>query len=1206
MRILVVGGLLHTPAVRRAGEGAGASLTFVSSREAAALIPRERYDILLAGCDHGDNEPLQNAAVLSCAEHIVPLSGGNAAAGIGTLSQADITALNAYFAYGSPGNLNHAFARLGQLLSGESTPLPPPVPVPLDAIFRPDGRLFSDPEAFLAAETTRYPVYAGLLTYRGRWADQDLAVEEAIIESLRRRGIGVIPAFTDGSPNRELGNLTFEQAVERFFCKSGAPLIDLLINFQFFGAKASGGEDMFARAARCFEALDIPVVRPAGLARSSLAQWQASSRPYASDLPTNFLVPEYQGMIEPIHISCAGQRHERIPIPDRTERFAARAANWIALRHKPNGEKRVAIFLHNAPCSGVEATVGMATELDAFQSAADILRRMAAEGYRVEKLPADGAALRSLIFEKKAYSDFRWTSAEDIAACGGALYRMGLSEYLSSYDRLPPEAREAMEASWGPPPGEAMVADGALLITGIPFGNVLVMVQPKRGCYGAKCTGEVCKILQDPACPPSHQYLATYWYLQSSWRADAVIHLGTHGSLEYLPGKQSGLSAACFPDAAIGDLVDLYPYNASVVAQALIARRRAYAVTLSYLPAAGKGLDPAQRRLARLIARYFAAGEQDSGQLALIRAEIETAAASSPAAQAVFRQEEDFEGALLTLRALLSKADSARKGASHRALGAPPDRAWITDYLTERWLSDPKTAALWADLADPLDRSEAISALIRAALDAPETVTQRALLPLVEDARAVARDLSAAGREMDALMHALSGGFISPTPGGDASYAGREILPTGRNLHGGEQDRIPTPFAYERGRQAAQALLAAYQRDSGALPEKVALNMTSLDVTRTGGEQLGQFLSLMGIIPLWGANGKVEGLSALPLDRLGRPRIDVTAHISSVMRDAWPQVLALMDQAVQLAAAQEEPAEQNYVRAHSLAISAQGEDGTGRIFGGQPGTYTSAVGLALKASAWKTEEDLARYFIDASSYLYGENRHGVRAPGAFAANIRQVDLTCDITNSRRTDGGASSYSARVQGGFRLAAKALGSKKQLRQYMGESTASSAIRVVPLGDHVARAVEDTLLNPIWQEQVMARGYDGGSELMGRIQNLFDTQCVCENLSPGLLDRVARQYLLDETMIQWFRENNPFALEEAGRRFLELHARGKWEGDPQVLRGLQRAYLQAEGDLEDGLSGRGELQGGNVDIIAHEQVASWADRLADTEAVLRKWRK
>lgn len=1203
MRVLVIGNTLNNPAVACAAREEGLELCFLTSAQMADAPAQERFYAILAGCDHGGQALSANCPLWSQSAVVVPMSAENIAAGVGNASARDAEQMAVYFAYGGNENLRRGFRLLRRLAGEETGDIPAPAPVPLDSIYTAEGRLYPTAEEFFTAEEQQYDRYVGILNYRSRWTSGDTDVDTAIAQSLNRRGIGVICAYSNGSPDQEIGSLPFEETVRRFFCRNGRPVIDLLVNFQFYGARAAGEQDMFEHAADIFAALDIPVLRPVGLNRKSEAQWRADPRPYTPEMMNNFLTPELQGMIEPVHIFCTDGEKRHVPIADRVERLAGRIGSWLALRHTPNGEKRVAILLNNSPCSGVEATVGMATDLDAFESAVAILRRLRAEGYRVENIPESGAALKDLIFERKAISDFRWTAAEDIAACGGVLYAMSSGEYEGYYHTLSADARAKMEEAWGTPPGEAMVLEGQLLVTGISFGNAVVMVQPKRGCYGAKCTGEVCRILQDPSCPPTHQYLATYWYLSRRWKAHAAIHLGTHGSLEYLPGKSCGLSGDCFSDIALGDLIDLYPYNASCPSQSLMAKRRAYAVTISYLPAPGKGLTAQQRKLGSAIRNYFAAREQDGAQTELIRAKILSMAQDSTAAQAVLRRSEDFDAACREMQALLDRAQRARKGSDLRAFGAAPGREWVEDHIAELWSADGQISALWPD---PAERAQAVSELIAAALDAPERVSDPALLPLVQDARALAQGLAGAENEMDALLHALSGGFIRPTGGGDASTGARDILPTGRNLHSGDRERIPTIAAYERGRRAAEELLELYRTQEGKLPEKVAMNMTSLDVSRTGGEQLSQMMALLGVRPRWSAGGRVEGLEPIPLEELGRPRVDVTVHISSVMRDAWPTVLTMMDRAVALAAAQDEPEEQNFVRANSRAIGQSGEDGTGRIFGGQPGTYTSAVGLALKASAWKDENDLAKYFIDSSSYLYGEERNGVRAPRAFAANVRQVDLTCDITNSRRSDATASSYSARVQGGFRLAAKALGSKKTVRQYMGESKAGEKLRVVTMSEHVEQAIQDTLLNDVWREQMMEDGYAGASDLMCRVQNLFDTQCVCENIPDQTLDDVARQYLLDEKMQAWFAENNSFALEEASRRFLELNSRGKWNGDPNVLRALQRAYLKAEGDLEDGVSGLGDIQAGNVDVINHEQVTAWNRRLSETDELMNAWKK
>lgn len=802
----------------------GAELTFLLSRKAAQAKLTGGFDVLLAGVDHGDNTTLQGSPLLERCALVVPIGAESIAARITSLPPEEVSLLNAYFAYGGRENVLRGFHYLEYALSPENRqPPPPPEPVPMDAVYTFSGALYGSAEAFFRGEGRAYDRYVGILSYRSRWADCDLAVERAIVDSLSRQGIGAITAYTAAAPSEELGALSFQQTLERFFCQGGRPAVELLVCFPFLGAKPEESGNVFQTAVRHFAGMDVPVVRPAGL--SGPEGDRPPLRPYAAEMPVQFVLPEMQGMIEPVHIFSTDRQKRRIPDLERVERLTGRIAGWLRLRGKPNSEKRVAVMLHNGPCAGVEATIGQAVDLDALQSTADLLRRLAPEGYGVENIPADGAELRERIFRRRAFSDFRWTAAEDVAAQGGAVFRMNAEEYLRYYTALSPSVRESMEAHWGPPPGDAMTLDGELLITGISFGNVLVMVQPKRGCYGSKCTGKVCKILQDPACPPTHQFLATYWYLQHHWRADAVIHMGTHGSLEFLPGRACGLSRDCFSDLAIGNMVNLYPYCASVISQALIAKRRGYAVTIGYLPAPGRGLTPEQRRLAEHIRRYFEAQEQESGQAEELAREIRGAALQSPALQAILDREPDFDAALREIRAMLSQTEAARLGGGKRALGSAPDGQWVRDYIAGVWLSDGDADARWPQ--DPLERSAAIDAAIEAALAGGDTP------PTAEDARIIAAGLGRAGEEMDALLHALAGGYLPAGTGGDAACGGRELLPTGRNLCGMEQGKAPTPAAYRRGQQAAADLLTLYRAETGRLPGKAAVNMTSLDIVRT-------------------------------------------------------------------------------------------------------------------------------------------------------------------------------------------------------------------------------------------------------------------------------------------------------------------------------------------------------------------------------------
>lgn len=1208
MQVLAIGKMLQNHAVKRAAREEDIEIQFMTSSAARAMTiddEVEKFDAILVSSDRGDKHSLVDCPLLKRNVPIVPLSVSNIVAGMSSICKDDLEKMNAYFTYGGQKNLRNGFRMLRKIVGEDTDGIDDPQSIPFNAIYTSEGNFYESAEDFFAAEGRQYDVYVGIVNFRNRWLEDDLAVDQAVVEHFNRRGIGTIMAFTTGEIDEKMGACGFEEAIRRFYRVDGKPIVELLVDFQFFALKAKDGLDMFSKSVDFFAELDIPILHPTGLSKKSVEQWKNETRPYAADLSFNFIVPEYQGMIEPIHVHCADEEG-RQPIDEQIERLTGRVARWIELRRTENRKKRVAIFLNNAPCSGVEATVGCASDLDAFESAVAILKRMQSEGYDVRNIPADGQALKTLIFERKAFSDFRWTAVEDIAASGGMLYAMGLPEYMGYYNALSQNVRDRMERSWGAAPGEGMVLDEKMIVTGLSFGNVLVMVQPKRGCYGAKCTGEVCKILHDPECPPPHQYLATYWYLSRNWHAQAVIHLGTHGSLEYLPGKNCGLSRECFSDIAIDDLVNLYPFSTAPVAQAVMAKRRGYAVTIGYLPAAGKGLEPWQRELAQNIRSYFEAQEQKSEQAEILRGKIEAQREKSTAIRAVFDRNENFDSACVELRALLEKTDAHRKGSETRTFGAQPNRQWICDFISELWSSDVQTDAFFSQIEDPIERASAVTRIVEAAMEDHSEDIASEWQPLYRDARKIIDGLLSADSEMNALMAALEGRYIRPSRGGDAANGGREILPTGRNLHGGERDKVPTQVAYQRGCDAAEALLALHLKEEGRLPQKVAINMTSLDIVRTGGEQLAQCLHLLGVRPRWNVSGTVIGLECVPLEELGRPRVDVTVRVSSVVRDGWPETLVLMDRAVQLAASQKESEEQNFVRANSKAIAANGEMANGRIFGGKPGTYTSAIGLALKASAWKTEEDLAKYFIDSSSYLYGDGKDGVRATKTFAENIRQVDATCDITSSRRYDAVASSYSARVQGGYRLAAKALGSEKVIRQYMGESSKGKAIRVVPMEEHVAQAISDTLLNDLWQEQIMQDGYSGASELMCRIQNLFDIQCVCDSISDSTIDQITSRYILDADMQRWFRENNPYALEESARRLLELNSRGKWKGDEAVLHALQREYLKAEGDLEDGISGEGDIQAGNVEIVTHEQVDQWNDRMTEINEWMKKCKR
>lgn len=1099
--------------------------------------------------------------------------------------------------------------------------------LPADGIFHPLAQCtFEELESYLVWYRNNCPSaiigWVGLLINRKNWEEENLAVEHALIRTLEGAGHGVIPVFTVGS--REDGECkAFEQIVSCYFTAHETLQIDALINSQIFLAADRGSSgSILEQGARQLEALDIPVFRPVTSYLKSPEVWLQEKEGLRLEIPWAFTAAEMQGMIEPHFIGGRNADGVMVPVQERIDRFVQRISQWINLRRKPQGLKKAAIMLHNAPCSGVESTVGLASGMDAFDGVVTVLNSLKALGWAVEDIPEDGEQLRQIIEQKKAWSDFRWTSAADIVASGGCLYRMpleGEGGYLRSFNELDSSLKTQLTETWGPPPGEGMVLGEAIIITGVSFGSVVVMVQPKRGCHSAKCTGEVCKMLQDPQCPPPHQYLASYRYIESVFKADAIIHFGTHGNLEFLPGKSNVLSHLCWPEVVLGKLPNLYVYNAGVATEGTVAKRRSKAVIVNHLPSAHVGVDANALQLARHISEYQEALQTSTEQAVILEEQLKEMIQSSPGVQKIMDEAISFYEGICQINALIQTTILQPRNEKLHRFGQPPEAEEARWYIYEVISSDAAAMAVLENLyPDPFQLHEGLMHFIGQVLSSENRGSELEFetgIPmqhkslgefmdaLATEIRFLREGLLRTTQELQNLLKALNGGFIPPGPSGMPDDNGRNILPTGRNLYLLNVEKVPTRAAYEVGVQMADKILALFMVEQGRYPENVAINMLSLDISRAKGEQLSQVLYLMGIRPVWDKSGRVVGLEALSPGDLGRPRIDVTVRITGVLRDTYPHIYEMLDDAVLLAASQPELEEQNYVRMQTRRIAEALQDSdnpddverrsTLRIFGDRPGTFGAGVDLALKASAWESDEDLARTFVYFSGFAYGKNLHGNPASQEFVESAKNAEIAYDSTDSKRFDLLDSSFGASVQGGFRLLRKVTGGS-ELRQYHGNRENKRALRVNPLKDELQQIVSQTLLNPFWKENMKSRKYEGAAKLMQRLQHVFEWQCTTEEFQDATLDRIVTEYVNDPDMQQWFSENNAYALEEVARRYLELHQRGRWNADPEVLNLLKESYLSAEGDMEGRLAdSQGEIQGGQIEIIREKDIPQWREK-------------
>ena len=1189
-----------------------------------------------------------------------------------TVDQAVCARAYAYISEGGQEN----YQRLLEYIAHQVDPaieVRDPVPLPWQGILHPpDQTVYDSPEAYRRAHPAQYGRTAGLLFSRHTFINTDGAMERELIEALESRGLDVLPVFSHGTPDPESGSMGPLAAAQHFFiAPDGAPRIQALINLHYFFLGRDQRDDIAetgvaAQTVAFFKNLNVPVFKPVVCHSKSAAEWAEDPQGLTAEVGFGIAMPEFEGNIEPVIMACSRKLSDdatetvfeiRETISERVGRVADRIARWIRLAGKPPEARKAVFVFHKNECAGLEGSVGGAAGLDSGESVVRIMRRMRKAGYRVEGAPDSGEALMQTILERKAIAEFRWTTVDEIVAKGGHLALLDNERYKGWFKALPETARADLIEGWGEPPGQemngvppSMVLDGKLVITGLNFGNVNVIMQPKRGCAGARCDGQVCKILHDPDIPPPHQYIATYMYMDKIFGADVVIHVGTHGNLEWMPGKGAGLSSACWPDIAIGTVPHLYIYNSDNPAEGIVAKRRSYAVLTDHLQAVmstadtyggleeveelldehhrAKTLDPARaHQLEHLI--------RDALERHHLNDEVEAAAPAT------------FDDVVERCHEILSAVKNSQTKIGMHVFGDRPegtDRAETINTIlrfdsnnelnTRRLVFDAWKEDIATALKHPGQRAANQMTYGRLLYEADQTAREM-IGRLIDGGEidGVLQDLIGEGvrgplkdrfirfsdlvkeidkrlsdsKEIESLIGAFDGGYVPAGPSGYISRGRYDILPTGRNFYNVDPTRIPTKAACRVGVQLAEALLKRHLDEEERYPESVGMVWFASDIMRADGEQIGQMLHLMGVRPRWKANGQVDGFEIIPTAELGRPRIDLNIRVSGITRDCFPDAVKYVDEAVQAVALLKERSESNFIRKHVLEQAEEQDmamdDASAfrklsyRIFCAQPGVYKAGVNLAVYASAWKTEGDLSDVYLFWNGYAYGggEGGYGVQAHGELMQNLRRVEVAFDKHISDEGDFlNCCGYFANY-GGMTAAAKHI-SGKAPKTYYGDTRDPAHVTVTDFADELRRVVRAKLLNPKYIEGMKAHGYKGAGDLSKRIGRVYGFGATTGKVDDWIFDDIAETFMLDPDMKEWFSEVNPWALEEIGRRLLEAQARGIWNPNPDTLERLKDAYLDTEAHLEDTIGDvRGDFQGGAVDIMTAEDVAGWKSRMA-----------
>lgn len=1116
------------------------------------------------------------ARVAAAGGHVVLLPGDDKPdpelRALSTLRDELYDCLWSYLVEGGPENASH-FLRYAQHLLDPACPAPPAAAPLLRAGVYWPGEGPSDLEMVQAAWIPDAPVVP-LVFYRALVQGAGLHPINRMVKALLAQGLNPLPVFV-----ASLKDPVSAATLTRLF--EAAPP-DVILNCTSFAVGVPGTEGLRQGASN-------PLTQPAArgapvfqvvLSGSGFEAWETGTAGLsARDIAMNVALPEVDGRVLTRAVSFKGEAFfdeaTECPIAtyqaqgDRIAFVADLAANWARLRRTGPAEKRAALILANYPNKDGRLANGVG--LDTPEATARMLNRMADTGYHVAEVPEDGAALMARILEGPT----NWLT--DRAARDGGV-RLSLEGYRTHYDALPLALRTQVEDRWGAPEADPFftAGDGGFALSILSFGNVVVGIQPARG-YNIDPT----ETYHAPDLVPPHNYLAFYFWLRHVYGAHALIHMGKHGNLEWLPGKSVALSQTCFPEAVFGPMPHIYPFIVNDPGEGTQAKRRAQAVIIDHLtpPLTRAETYGPLRDLEALVDEYYEAAGVDPRRIAELRREIlSLTSVTGLDRDAGFTGEEDSD--LAKLDAYLCELKEAQIRDGLHVFGTAPEGRLARDLaiaLTRLPRGDGGGAdasvlrALAADLElgfDPLecemgatwdgprpkvlkdlsedrwrstgDTLERLEMLAAACVEGAPAPGPQSAAVLREIAEKVLPTISACGpAEAAGLLTALSGHFVAPAPSGAPTRGRMDVLPTGRNFYSVDSRAIPTPTAWKLGWKSANLLIERHLQDHGDWPRSLLLTAWGTANMRTGGDDIAQCLALMGVKPQWdSANRRVTGFEILPLSVLGRPRVDVTLRVSGFFRDAFPQQIALVDSAARAVMALDEPEGDN-----PAAARARAEGATARVYGSKPGAYGAGLQAMIDERLWADKADLAEAYVTWSSYAYGAAAEGTPDRAGFTARLSQAEAIVQNQDNREHDLLDSDDYYQFEGGAAAAIATLQGQERPVYHNDHSRPERPV-IRTLEEEIGRVVRARVVNPKWIAGVKRHGYKGAFEIAATVDYMFAFAATTGAVASHHFDLVHAAMIEDRDTRDFIAEANPAALREIAERLEEAIDRGLWQ--------------------------------------------------------------
>ncbi|KJE49228.1 MULTISPECIES: cobaltochelatase subunit CobN [Acidiplasma] len=1037
-----------------------------------------------------------------------------------------------YYFYGGYNNIKNLVLYVQSFF--EKNSYNDPDPLPFSGIYRPKN-----------LNLNKYNKRVGILFYRTAWVDGDTKIVDEIIKKLDERGISSIPVFTNGFGDSSKNIKSAEECINEYFYENGRVNVDAVINLLSFSLIKGEEKNTLLN-------LNVPVFQGLIYYYKEYKEWIDSSGLDVVSSIMSAMLPEIDGTIEPILVGVIKKISEKgtvyrelSPVYEQINYMANRIKKWVNLKYKNNGDKKIAIILHSGSSfKDLEANIGTATGLDTLNSVANIMKILKNSGFSLDYVPENGEDLIQEILRKKAIPEGKWTSIENIIDRKGAVDTINSDEYSKIFNSIPEDSRKAIINRWGNINWnrDYMVLNSQFYIPGLLSGNIFIGIQPKRITFSDDDNS--IRTIHDSETPITHYWLAFYKWIETKFGADAIIHVGTHGTLEFTPGKGLGLSPSCFPEISIGTMPNIYLYSTNVPGEGIIAKRRSYAVLLDYItpPTSYDEVPDEINKLEELIDDYEESEKsENNAREDLILRDIKNLASKIGLSI-------DFDDAHKATHEIEHRINLFKDSVITHGLyvyAQEVNNDDLPDYVATATRFDEHSLI-------SMHGKDAAVKMIK------EYINHNNDIPELE--RGIINNLKFSSKnEENNLLKALNGEFIPSGLSGSLARGRYDVLPSGRNFYAVDPFKIPSQSAWQVGVILANKLIEAEYKKNNKFPETVGFVLWSTDAYRSDGELISQILFTIGVEPIWQEGSKkVSDVRVIPMEKLQRPRIDVVIESSGIVRDNLFNIIELIDTAIRKVAELDESEEDNYIKKHYREYGH-----LMRIFSSKPGSYGSGVSNAVESSKWKNENDLADVFIEWMGYSYGKNNFGREAKNELSLVSKNIDTIIHKREIDEIDINDDSCNYSYAGGFYLMAKKYGSSPNL---MFEDTFNpSRPQVRTMKEEIERTAIGKLLNDKWINAQKNFGYRGATEMLKKIEHLYGWAATTKMVNDAIFNNIAEKFILNNEMKEWFKRENPWALSEITSRMIEAYKRGIWNASEDMREKLDNAYIEMEGESE-----------------------------------------